>query len=245
MANLGRKWQRFMAAGCVHSVYACPRATESVLTFADRYKPDVRIDLGDVCDMTAFRTGAKGTKDEAAPVELDFNAGVRWLNSFKPTHRLMGNHDHRIYKLLDHPSAIVAHCAAVVAEELRKVDEKNGTRVKPYYMREWWTFGDTKFGHGWMFNVNAVRDHAESFGKCVIAQLHVPQEARARRDDRAVGWCVGTLGDPSKFTYAHTNRQWLAWAHGFVWGEFNDKETIVRLERCDCLGGKEQWRLPL
>jgi hypothetical protein len=240
-------YKRFIAAGCVHSTYACQQAQDAVMGFRERYKPHVAIDLGDVHDFTAFRSGAKGTPDESASIELDYGAGVDWLKRYRPTHRVNGNHDHRIYKLLDHPNAIVAHCAAKVIEDIRQVDEKNKTSVKPYHMKDgWWEFGDTKFGHGWMYNMQAVRDHAETFGKCVIAHLHTPQESRGRRDDSPIGWCVGTLGDPNKFTYAHSNRNWLSWAHGFVWGEFNDKNCIVRLERTECTHGEaEEWRLPL
>jgi hypothetical protein len=245
MANINHQWKKFVAVGCNHSVFACRNAQDAVMTFTERWKPTTRIDLGDVHDFTAFRTGAKGTKDEGADVGLDFKAGVDWLKRFRPTHRVNGNHDHRIHKLLDSPNAIVAHCAGKVIEDIREVDEKNGTLVKPYFMRNWWKFGDTKFGHGWMFNVNAVRDHAESYGKCVIAHLHVPSEARGRRDDSPVGWCVGTLAQPDLMTYAHGNRNWLCWAHGFVWGEYNDRECIVRLERKNCEGKREQWRLPL
>jgi hypothetical protein len=241
------KWTKFVAAGCSHSTFACPRATDALIGFCERYKPEVRIDLGDVHDFTAFRAGAKGTKDESASIADDFNAGVAWLKRYRPTHRTLGNHDHRIFKLIDHPNAIVAHCAGKVIEDLRQVDEANGTIVRPYHMKNgWFTFGDTKFGHGWMYNMQAVRDHAETFGKCVIAHLHVPQEARGRRDDDPISWCVGTLGDPEKFTYAHANRNWLSWAHGFVWGEFNEEHCVVRLERQTCgHGGHENWRLPL
>lgn len=241
------KWTKFVAVGCVHSTYACPRATDAVIGFCERYKPDVRIDLGDVHDFTAFRSGAKGTKDESASVALDYNAGVDWLKRYRPSHRTLGNHDARIYKLLDHPSAIVAHCAGKVVEDLRQVDEANGTIVKPYHMRGgFFRFGDTLFGHGWMFNEMAIRDHAETFGKCVIAHLHTPGEAWGRRGDQPTAWCVGTLGDPDKFDYAQARRATLRWAHGFVWGEFNDDFCVVRLERQVCgHGGHEHWRLPL
>ena len=237
-----------MACGCVHSSLACPTAQDAVLGFVESYKPDVRIDLGDVHDFTAFRAGAAGTRDESASVDLDYDAGVDWLRRYRPTHRTLGNHDNRLYRFLDHRSAIIARCAREIVEDLRKVDEENGTEVRPYHMkRGWFRFGDTNFGHGWMYNMHAVRDHVESFGKCVIAHLHVPQHHPGRRvDDNAQGWCVGTLIDPDKAEYAHANRNWLTWAHGFVWGEYTDDYTVVRLERATCAhGGPELWRLPI
>lgn len=247
MANINQKWVRYVALGCNHGEYACPQAQGHVLEFVERWKPDVRIELGDVHDFAPFRRGAKGTKDESSPIDVDYDAGVDWLNRYRPTHRCRGNHDDRIHQMLDHPNAIVARCAASIIEDLRKVDESNKTIVRPYDMEDgWFTFGDTKFGHGWMFNEMAIRDHAEAYGKCVIAHLHTPGEMQGRRSDKPSGWCVGMLGDPKKMTYAKNWRGRLRWKHGFVWGEYSSKSTIVRLERWTCAHGEaEECRLPL
>jgi hypothetical protein len=248
VANINSHWRKIMGAGCNHSVFACQQAQDAVLGFRERYKPDVCIDLGDVHDFTAFRSGAKGTKDESANVELDYQAGVEWLRRYHPTHRCNGNHDHRIYKLLDSNNAIVAHAAGKVAEDIRRVDAENGTVVRPYKRREnWFEFGGTLWGHGFMYNMQALRDHAEHFGQCVIAHLHTPGEARGRRLDRPAAWCVGTLADPSRLEYADMRRNTDTWAHGFIWGEFNDSSIVLRLERqeCSCGNGQEEWRLPL
>jgi hypothetical protein len=238
-----------MAAGCYHSVYACPQAHAAVLGFRDRYKPEVVIDLGDVHDFAALRAGAGGTPDEVAPLDVDYDAGVAWLRDYRPTHRCHGNHDHRAYKLADHPRAIVKQAARSLIESIRQVDEANGTIVVPYKRRgNWITFGDTKFGHGFMFNAHAIRDHAEHFGKCVIAHLHTPGEARGRRFDQPTAWCVGTLADPELLEYADQRRNTDTWAHGFVWGEFSETQCVIRLERQACYnsrGAMEEWRLPI
>lgn len=236
-----------MAVGCVHSVYACKQAQEAVLRFRELWKPDTVVDLGDVHDFTAFRTGAKGTPDEMADVGLDFQAGVDWLKRYRPTHRTEGNHDYRIHKLQNDPRAIVSHCATVVAENIRQVDEANKTLVRPYCQTNgWWTFGDTKFGHGWMFNEMAIRDHAETYGKCVIAHLHTPGEAAGRRSDKAIAWCVGTLADPARLEYAAHRRATWRWGHGLVQFEYNHRECHIWLHRQECKHGRrEEWRFPL
>lgn len=247
MANINQKWTRFVAGGCVHGEFGCPQATDALIGFAERYKAEVRIDLGDVRDFTAFRGGAKGTKDEAASVEDDFSAGEKWLRRYRPTHRCDGNHDHRIKRYLGHPNAILAHCAGKVVEDIRQIDEENETIVHPYKRRGvWFKFGDTLFGHGFMYNQMAIRDHAEHFGKCVIAHLHTPGEMRGRRLDNPVAWCVGTLARTDLLEYADTHRNTDTWAHGFVFGEFSKNHCEVFLARQLCgHGGMESWRLPL
>ncbi len=58
----GRK--KFMAVSCNHGNRADPEALKAVLAFAKDFKPDLKVHLGDFVDMTAFRSGAKGTGDE-------------------------------------------------------------------------------------------------------------------------------------------------------------------------------------
>lgn len=247
LLRVNQQWKRFIAVGCVHGEYQCAEAVRNVLAFRERFKPHTVIDLGDVRDFAAFRSGAKGGKDESANVEVDFMAGTRWLERYRPTHRVDGNHDHRITKLLGHPNAIVAHAAASVAESIRRADEKNKTRVRPYHMRHgWWQFGNTLFGHGWMFNELATRDHAETFGRCVHAHTHTPGTAIGRMHPQAQAWAVGTMADPERMEYAHTKRAWLRWAHGMVFGEYSDTHCHVQLVTAPCANGKEEsWPLPL
>jgi hypothetical protein len=246
LANIGTKWRKFIAVGCVHGELACKEAQRAVLQFAERWKPETRIDLGDVMDFAAFRGGAKGTSDESRNVAVDFSAGADWLTRFRPTHRCFGNHDDRIAKLTASPNAIVAHCAGKVLEDLRRIDEQNKTIVRQYEPDQYFEFGDTKFLHGFYFNEQAIRDHAEAYGRVVIAHLHTPGEAWGRRLDHPTGWCVGTLGEVRRFDYAKTRRATLRWGHGLVFGEYSDKHCAVFLARQECNGGAaEDWRLPL
>jgi hypothetical protein len=247
MANINQQWRKFVAVGCYHSTFACKMASDAVIGFVDRYKPDTRIDLGDVHDFTAFRGGAKGTKDEAADITSDYKAGHEWLKRYRPTHRCHGNHDHRIYKLIGHQNAIISHAAGSVAESIREVDEENGTIVKPYKRRGvWFKFGDTLFGHGFMYNQMAIRDHAEHFGKSVIAHLHTPGMMHGRRLDNPVCWCVGTLARTDLLEYADTHRQTDCWAHAIAFGEYSPKYCeVILIEQLCGHGGAEAWRLPL
>lgn len=238
-----QKWTRFVAVGCVHSTHACPVALDNVMAFVNDYQPDERIDLGDVHDWAAFRSGAKGTNDESADLAVDFDAGAEWLKRFRPTKRCEGNHDYRIHRFLDDRNAVVRYCAGKVVEAIRAVDAENGTLVKPYHQRKgWWQLGDTGFGHGWMFNEMAIRDHAETYGKCVIAHLHVPGMMIGRTKEAPPCWCVGTLADPDKMEYAQMRRNTLRWGHGLVEGEYSDKQCIVRLRTARCNHGEpEVW----
>lgn len=238
-------FKRFLAIGCTHGELLDRDAFDCVLGFSSRWKPDAKVHLGDVHDYAAFRSGAKGTADEARQLGPDIDAGVTMVQEFAPTHVLLGNHDIRAWKLADHPNALIARAAQASRNEfLTAIERGKANLVDDYHInRSWITLGDTKFLHGFMYNVNAIRDHAEHFGKCVIAHLHRAGFEPARRSDHAVGYCVGTLANIDAMDYAATRRATAAWSHGFVWGEYNDNECHINL--CHAPQGQVgAWRMP-
>ena len=246
MANINSRWVKYIASGCSHGHLEDRTAVDAVLGFVDRWKPSVRIHLGDFVDNSAFRSGAPGTKDEAASLTEDMEAGVRLLLDYRATHILNGNHEDRLWNNMFHPSAIRARAAQALVEDIRNAVKKlRAKHIEAYDItdsRAMFRFGDTTFLHGYMFNENGVRDHAEHFGRCVIAHLHTPGEANGRRSDHATATCVGTLADVRKLNYAKNRRSTARWGAGFVWGEFNDRECVVWLAKRNQHG---EWRLPL
>ncbi len=246
MANL-RKYKRFLAIGCSHGSLVDKHAFEAVMKFRRLYKPETRIHLGDVCDYAAFRGGAHGTKDEAEALAPDIAAGAKLIREYEPTDVLVGNHDIRVWRMAGHQNAVIAHAAACSRNEFLTACEKAGTkRIIDHYdiNRSWITLGDTKFLHGFMYNENAIRDHAEHFGKCVMAHLHVAGIGNGRRSDHAVCHCVGTLANIPMMDYANTRRSTARWSHGFVYGEYSATDCQLWLSHAP-QNQAGTWRLPL
>ena len=242
MAKPVASWKRFLACGCNHSTLADPVALEAVLAFKKHWKPDTTIHLGDNFDLAALRSGAKGNKDEAVSLVDDIKAGTEFIERLEPNVIFDGNHDRRVRNLLDHPNAMTAYFARQLCGELDDLARRLKARQVPYDIDSGWLrFGDTLFGHGYMYNQQAIRDHAEAFGKCVISHLHRVGQERGRSLNSPTAYCLGYLGDRSRFTYADTQRSRLAWSQGFAWGEYSDRHCIVRLEEKSPAG----WRLPL
>lgn len=241
MANINKQWKKFMAVGCNHGYWADPSAQQAVLEFRDRFKPMTRIHLGDYLDTTSFRTGACA-KDHVGEVIEDLRVGVQFLKAYEPTLLFNGNHDIRIWEALNDGNA---H-RRFAAQEIVKHVEKTVGRVD--FVREYdirksiRTIGDTAFLHGFMYNDNAIRDHAAHFGRCVIAHLHKVGSANASRFDSPTAYCVGYLGDGDKFDYAARRRATSQWSQGFAWGEYSDRECLVWLNERNREGA---WRLPV
>ena len=221
MANIVRTWRRVVAVGCTHGYKASLPRLKEVLNFCDRYQPEIRFELGDLVDTEAFRSGAKGTADEGKDPRPDQAHGLDWLDKYRPTHIAWGNHDVRLLELSNHPSAIVAYAASTLWGQLAgKADELKAKTVPYDIGKGWHHLGGVFWGHGYMYNVNAVRDHAEMLGgPVVMAHLHKPEVAPGRTLANSMSYCVGTLADVDSMHYARRRRATLAWGHGAVWGE--------------------------
>jgi hypothetical protein len=247
VASITSRWKKFISVGCSHGIFADPDAIAAVLKFAEQYKPETRIHHGDVCDYAAFRSGAPGSKDEAKALGPDLTAGIDFLNKFRPTHVILGNHDDRVFRDANHHNAIVALAAAHCRDEFRAAINKLQAKLIDVYdiNAPQLQLGDTKLIHGFgMGGENALRDHAEHFGKCICAHFHRAESAGGRRDDHPICYCVGTLATIGMMEYAKTRRATARWSHGFAWGEYNDTYCHINLASCP-QGQAKNWRLPL
>src|SRR5690349_17165933 len=122
--NITRRWRKWMAVGCSHGGYICPKARRAALKFRAEYAPEHTIHLGDFWDATALRGGAAGTKDEGADIEADMKSGIAFLMELEPRWIFMGNHEDRIERFQDHPNAMKAFVAGRMMGDLYATREK-------------------------------------------------------------------------------------------------------------------------
>jgi predicted phosphodiesterase len=246
MFNIIAAKRKFVAIGCSHGAHADPHALQKVLRFCESYKPDIRIHLGDFTDQAAFRSGAAGTNDEHASIADDLTHGLNFLNEFRPTLVLNGNHEDRLWKLAEHHNEIVARAASSVIGEIRACAESHGAKYIEKYdiSMDHPKIGDYTLMHGYMYPENAIRDHAETWGNVIHAHTHRAGMASGRRSDRPTGYCVGTLSHLPAMSYAKTRRATLSWNHGIVWGEATEDKCYPNLSQCQ-MNQAQDWALPL
>lgn len=242
--NITRSWKPFAAFGCSHGKHICPDARRAVIKLLSDLKPKTVVHMGDFCDTSAFRSGARGSADEAEEVEPDIDGGLTFLAEVGATHVLLGNHEDRLWKEAHSPNAVIAYaagkCIAAIQDHAKKyryqLSEYNGVFQRPF------VFGGYKFLHGTMYSENATRDHAEAYGNVVHAHTHRPAVATGRRDDFPIGYCVGTLTRRREMGYAKTRRATMAWGQAILTGEYCDTGFSASLH----MGPQEQggaWRL--
>jgi hypothetical protein len=229
-----RKWKRVMAVGCTHGDLGNKDIQKQVLKFKDDFKPHVRFDLGDIVDTAAFRTGAVGTPDETHDVENDYLHAIQWLKKYQPTHISWGNHDDRLPHLMSHPNALISYAAGQVWHHLQDTTKELKALTVPYdYEHGWFEMGGHYWGHGYWYNMQAVRDTAEYLGgPVVMAHLHHPEQTPGRTRKGSTSYCVGTLADIDSMKYARRRRATSRWGHGVVFGEICDTEAQLWLASC-------------
>ncbi len=104
-------------------------------------------------------------------------------------------------------------------------------RVTPYDIRHNFVrIGGHFYGHGFMFGMNATKEHAEMLGgPVVMVHTHRPEIVRARTLNQDVSINAGTLADIDKLTYSHQKRSTLQHGHGLVYGYFCDGRSQLWL----------------
>lgn len=234
MAAVIQRWRRVMAIGCSHGELANSEIQKQILDFKDKFKPEIRFDLGDIVDTAAFRSGARGTPDEGRAIEPDEFSAVTWMERYQPTHITWGNHDARLIDLSHSPNAIVSYAAASLWNRLTsKARELKARTVEYDFEHGWFEMGGVAWGHGFWYNEAAVRDHAEYLGMPVVmAHLHrtVQENGRTRRDTPS--FCVGTLANVDNMKYARRRRATSRWRHGCVFGEVSTRSAQLWLASC-------------
>jgi hypothetical protein len=223
--------KRYIAVGDNHGALINKPTEARFLEFLKDYKPHHRIHLGDAFDFANLRRGAD-PQEEGDDMEPDLTAGYLFLEKYRPTVFLSGNHDHRLWKLQEDARGLVRKFARDgVTEILRYLKSINCQFAGEYNIRTVYQLGSVAFLHGFSANINAPAEHASVYGDCVMGHLHRNEQKAAKRFGGATGTCVGGLGDFDKMTYASQRLATHMWGRGWAYGEHNEKtgKTTVQV----------------
>lgn len=229
---INHQWKRGIALSCNHGHLCKPEAVEAALLLTEEWKPERRIHLGDNWDTAPWRTGAPGTKDESERIAPDHNAGLEFLRLFKFTDFILGNHDIRLWRALQHHNAIVAECARQLVAEIYETCEAIDCKVYDRYSarQPGFRIANTQFLHGFANGMYAAKKHAQAYGRCVHGHNHSVMALAAENLMADVGHCVGALADFDKLEYSLASLATLRQTHGIAQLEFNENhcEVILR-----------------
>lgn len=230
--------KRWMAVSDNHGDRQDKHAVAAALAFAKHWKPDIRIHLGDCFDFRCLRRGADDSERRAS-LSDDIEAGCDFLRKYQPTHFLRGNHDERLWDLLDEDDGKLAGYARHLIEEIE--DALGDAQVFPYDKRRGvLKLGHLKCLHGYNAGITAARIAGQVYGSCIFGHCHTIDQYSIAGLERRVARCIGCLCLLDQ-DYNRAHIQTLRQAHGWAYGLLlpNGAYTVWQAEQ---VSGK--WHVP-
>lgn len=172
----------------------------------------------------------------------DVASGQQWLEDFRPTQFLRGNHDERLWDLAEQSEGIVADYAKLGVQRLEKLVARLRCQMFPYNKREGvFTLGSFKFIHGYLLGITAARRTAMIYGSVVMGHGHSIQSASIEGIEPRAGFMCGCLCK-LELDYNRAHAGTLSWNHGWAYGVTNEKTGAFHYWQARKIDG--QWVLP-
>ncbi len=234
-------WTPFVVAFDVHGDQQDKAAVRAFKDFCDVWKPKIRVIGGDLWNIVPLRRGAS-EEEKREGLGADLDAGLQFIDWFKPTQFLKGNHDVRLWDLAENGQGILREYAELKCFEIEKVLGKHRTQIFPYTNREGlFEIGKLGVMHGFGSGLLMARRMVQTYGSLLLGHLHtidiISVEAPHRRMGRLSG-CLCRLDMP----YAERGLASLRWQSGWPYGVVNEKTGDYFVWQAENVSGK--WLLP-
>lgn len=228
--------KRFLFGTDNHGDQQDDETVNAFLSFADRWKPHIKIHGGDVFDFRPLRNGA-GAEERAESMERDCITGIAFLDAYRPDYILRGNHDERLWQSAQ--SATNGNMRDLCGRLVQDIEQQknwNRATVLPYDVRTGvLKLGQLQFVHGYHAGVAAARQAIGIYkgSGTGVVQGHVHSFSRFADSSlsRAEGISVGALCKIDMPYNAKTPRK-LAHENGWAFGEIHQSKS-----------GKSDWEL--
>lgn len=218
--------ETFSFASDLHGDRMQGNVVNGFLKFVDDFKPKLRIFGGDIWDFRAIRMGAD-KEEKLHSMRTDFEAGMGFLERYKPHVITLGNHDQRLFDIVEkdglHKTGPLVDYAGELIERFEKLAAKLGTAVLPYDKRKGvYSHKGLKFAHGFSQGSEAASNMARIYGNILFGHGHSIDEASEPGTRPRVARMVGCLCDLN-LTYNRSQLGTLRQRHGWAYGAFFDK----------------------
>lgn len=235
------KPERFVCAFDLHGDHGHKPTVQAFHDFCKDFKPDARIVGGDIFDLRWLRRSAS-EDEKLEQVTADFQNGCAFLEKFRPSVFLWGNHDERLRDALD-SNAAHGSLKAMAEQWIGHIEDLTPKcQHFPYDKRRGvYQYGDYKILHGYAHGIGAARKHALTYGNCIMGHVHrhdtVTVEGHERRTCHVSGClCVLDMG------YNRATVGTLAQERGWVYG-WKTKEGRLIVQHAREVGGR--WFAPI
>jgi len=219
--------QKFVFASDLHGDMQDHEAVGKFYDFLDVWQPEKRIFGGDLFDFRNIRRNAAAGEKQASMV-ADVEAGLEFLQRFKPNVFLLGNHDKRLWDVAEYDKhGIVQDYAKQGCKDIESRCRKIKCKIIGYKSNEgFFNLGKLRFVHGYCAGIFATKKHAEIYapeGGCVLhGHTHTISHHIVPRlnggQGRAVG-CLAKLDMPYNVAQPARMMHQHGWAYGWTDGK--------------------------
>ena len=236
--------KKFIFATDLHGDQQDFESVEVLLKFCEIWKPELKVFGGDLFDFRNIRRGA-GLSERQESMAADVEAGLDFLNDFKPNVFLLGNHDKRLWDTAHfNESGIIADYAKQGVKDISSRCRKLKCKIIPYKADTgYFDLGKIRFIHGFHAGIAATKKHAEIYappgGICLHGHTHAIQHASIPKVGGGQARAVGCLANLDMDYNAHQTGRMLH-AHGFAYGYTDGQEWEVYQAR---KGKNNKWQL--
>lgn len=237
-AKIKRTDLRWIAAFDNHGDMQDDAAVNIMFEFMKMWRPEIRIHGGDCFDVRALR-GAGSQAEQRESFLGDLAAGLAFIDRFKPTHFLRGNHDERIWDgTLHHVGVERDFC---IQQVTTITDRLGDIPILPYNKRTGvLEIGKLKVVHGYSTGISAAKTAAQVYGAVLMGHIHAIDHYSIPglkvRIGRACG-CLCKLDQDYNARQIQTLRQ----EHGFAYGILNE-HGLYQMYQAQPIG--RRWYFP-
>lgn len=199
--------------------------------FCSDFKPHDRFHLGDNWDFRNLRKGVD-PEEELDDPEPDFVAGLLFLERLKPTVFCLGNHDHRLWRMVGDTRGIVRKYARDGIAQIEGALKALKCQVLPYDIERgvYHLGSDTVLLHGFGTGVHAVKQHVLTYRKKVVmGHGHTNQLVYVPALGGLFGIMAGGTADHDVMTYARHRLATMGWGKGWTYGTWDDKTGATEI----------------
>lgn len=234
-------WKKFVACFDNHGDKQLDSTVDVFKQFVSTWKPQLKIHGGDNWDFRPLRK--KVSEDEKRESMLaDYHAGMEFLKWYQPNVFVRGNHDERLYELLDARRGIETDFAVEHVEHIEKLLRKFRCKMLPYHKRKGvCRVGHLKIMHGFYAGVTAARRMAMTYGSVLFGHTHAIDTASVEGFEPRVGQNCGCLCDPD-MKYNERQPGTLRQEPGFAYGVVNQKNGLYHYWQARSIGNR--WFIP-
>ena len=231
-------WEKFAFVTDVHGDMQDSASVTAFHKFCAMWKPTVRVCGGDAWDFRAIRKGAS-EEEKRDSMTRDYEMGWEFLEAFKPTVFLQGNHDMRLFDLAKEDRGVVSDFAAMCVKDInRKLTAMKCKSLEYDRRRGVFELGKLRMVHGFGGGGKTMaRTHANAYGHVLMGHSHAIDYFSSPSLDGRFGMSVGCMCDLD-MGYLHSSIGSLAHANGWAYGAVNTRTGDFKVWQAEKIAGK-------